>query len=902
MTDQEQRLFNFWLEHTPDLVYYKDLSGHYIRVSRSLAEFFGVAEPKEVIGKTDADFCSEVYTKQAREDELEIIRTGQSMTKEEKEIRSDKSEIWLLSTKIPLSDDEGNIIGIIGISRDITARKNAELTVSRERDLLRILIDQLPDRIYAKDTQGKKTVSNQADWQACGGKSANDVLGKTDYDNYPRELADRYWQDDKAVMDSGVAIINREEPGMDVDGNPVWITSTKVPLKNSLGEATGLVGIGRDITDNKLLEDELLRQKEFLSAVNINNPAAILLLDIQQKVTSCNPAFERLYGYSQKEIIGKDLVDLFKMEEIRAEVKESFEEADLHPIHLTRERRKKNGKFVLVEISMAAVTVRGKVRGYVCIYHDITELDQARKEAEEANRLKSEFLANMSHEIRTPMNGVIGMLELALDTDLSTDQRDYLSTSLQSAEALLTLLNDILDFSKIEAKRLELERIPFNLRTTVEDVAYTLAGRADSKGLELICQIDPELHTDLMGDPARLRQILVNLIGNAIKFTSKGEIVIRTEPYQDSETSLTVRFSISDTGIGIPKDRQGAIFDRFTQADGSTTRQFGGTGLGLTICKQLVEMMGGTIGVESQPGSGSTFWFTILYDKCPPSVSPQTEPFVRRADIQNVHILGVDDNATNRTILFKMLSGFGCRAEMANNGQSALNMLREAHRQNDPFQIVLLDMQMPGMDGEQTAKLIKSDPDVKEVKIIVLTSMGQRGDGARMQEIGCSGYLLKPVKMKMLLDSLSQVMAQQSVPNGELVTRHTISEKERKDQRLLLAEDNPINQKLAMILLQKAGYSVDLVENGLQAVEQVKKKPYGLVLMDVQMPEMDGYDATRAIRKWEKAGQHIPIIAMTAGAMKGDRELCLEAGMDDYVSKPLKPELLFETVARFLEP
>jgi two-component system, sensor histidine kinase and response regulator len=628
---------------------------------------------------------------------------------------------------------------------------------------------------------------------------------------------------------------------------------------------------------------------------------AIVVMDNREKITSCNPVFEELFGYTEPEIIGKDLADVFMMEGLAEELKISYEEAKKHPIHLTKNRRKKDGNFITAEISMSAITVNDEIAGFVCIYHDISELLKAQMEAEEANRLKSEFLANMSHEIRTPMNGVMGMLELALGTKLTIEQRDYLSTSLQSAEALLALINDILDFSKIEAKHLDLESIPFNLRTTIEDIAYTMAAKAQSKGLELICQIDPELSIDFYGDPARIRQILVNLTGNAIKFTEKGEIEIHAEMIKETKTTTVIRFSVRDTGIGIPKDRQVAVFNRFTQADGSTTRHYGGTGLGLTISKQLVELMGGKIGINSEPNQGSTFWFTLSLRKHILLPIEQTSEQVHPETIQGIHILGVDDNTTNRTILAKMLIGFGCRVQMAENGKMALQMLHEAQKQNDPFTIVLLDMQMPEMDGEEVARIIKSDKLINDTKLIILTSIGLRGDGNRLNEIGCSGYLLKPIKMQMLLESLLNVLEIHLEEKPEMVTRHTIIEKNHTEQRILLVEDNAINQKLAVILLQKAGYSVDVAENGLQAVEKAKQNNYCLILMDVQMPEMDGYETTRSIRKLQKENGAVPIIAMTAGAMKGDRELCLEAGMNDYISKPLNPDLFFTLIKKWTE-
>ncbi len=803
----------------------------------------------------------------------------------------------------PIKDNSGQVVGASSIGRDITGRKKAEERLAQERSLLRTLIDQLPDRIFVKDTQGRKTISNLSDWRASGGKTMDDVIGMTDFDTYPPELAAEYWSRDKAVLDTGMPIINHEERGLDAEGNTVWVLSTKVPLRAGDGKVVGLVGIGHDITHRKQAQTDLLREKNFLEALNKYSPAAIVVLDDQENIVSCNPAFERLFGYISSEIIGKNLDPLITSREELDEANSYTKQAKNGIIHGITRRRRKDGSTVDVELFGVPVFVGEEKVGTLAIYHDISELVHARLEAEQANRTKSEFLANMSHEIRTPMNGVIGMLELALDTPLNPEQEDYLQTSLQSAETLLVLLNDILDFSKIEAGRLELESINFNLRNTVEDVAYTLAKRAQDKGLELACLIHPDLAYDLRGDPGRIRQILVNLIGNAIKFTHQGEIVVRAEPDRQTETRITIRFSVQDTGIGIPVERQDAVFTRFTQADGSTTRKYGGTGLGLTICKQLVEAMNGKIGMESTPGVGSTFWFEIEfeYEKqlVEKRITAQLDP--GPVVMTSARVLGVDDNQTNRLVITRMLEGFGCRIDTVASGGKALELLQNAQRSGDPYHVILLDMQMPGMDGEQTARAIKSDPLIKDIKIIILTSMGQRGDAIRLEALGCSGYLLKPVKQQMLYDAVIAVLGRNELEKPGIITRHRLSEQRKQGLRLLLAEDNAINQKLAVVLLQKAGYSVDAVENGLQAVQKAKTEQYNAVLMDIQMPELDGFEATYQIRLWEETrNRHIPIIAMTAHAMTGDREKCLQAGMDDYISKPLEPKVLFNVLDRWI--
>jgi nitrogen fixation negative regulator NifL len=686
------------------------------------------------------------------------------------------------------------------------------------------------------------------------------------------------------------------------NGELYWESATISPIINESGEITHFLAVKEDITERKQRDREILYQKQYFESLVQNSPVAVVVLDNSHRILSINPAFEELYGYSIDEVAGGDLDALINTEESILAARGYTQTVMDRPVHAIGQRRRKDGSLVDVEIFGVPVLVGGERIGILALYHDISVLVRAQKEAEQANKAKSEFLANMSHEIRTPMNGVIGMLELALDTTLTSEQRDYLQTSLQSAEALLALLNDILDFSKIEAGRLEIEQINFNLRNTVEDVAYTLAKRAQDKGLEMACLIHPDLKPDLRGDPGRLRQILVNLVGNAIKFTHRGEIVIQADPIQETEDHVLVHFMVQDTGVGIPYERQAAVFDRFTQADGSTTRQYGGTGLGLTISRQLVEAMGGVIGLESKPGAGSTFWFDLKFEKQPPEKRGTAPLTLGPVNLKEARVLIVDDNQTNRMVLMKNVEALGSRVDAVSSGAKCLEVLRHAHRDGDPYHVVLLDMQMPGMDGEQTARAIKSDPAAKEVKIIILTSMGQRGDAVRLEALGCSSYLLKPVKQQMLFDAIVAVLGRPDESSVGLITRHTLAEQRKFGLRILLAEDNPINQKLALVLLQKTGYSVDAVETGSQALESVKAKQYNAVLMDVQMPEMDGFEATSLIRTWEKqVGQHVPIIAMTAHAMQGDRERCLAAGMDDYVTKPLEPRVLFSVLDRWTQ-
>ena len=652
------------------------------------------------------------------------------------------------------------------------------------------------------------------------------------------------------------------------------------------------------------LEQRVAERTAYLNTLIETSPLGIVAVDTLGRINMCNSAFEKLFQYGRTEVAGVDLNSLVTPPERSEESAEFTRRREAgETVQATTQRRRRDGTLLDIEVYGVPMRVGGEDVGTLVIYHDISDrkkaeeaLRKAKDLAEEANQAKSEFLANMSHEIRTPMNGILGMTQLALETPLSGEQREYLGMVKSSADSLLTLLNDILDFSKIEAGKLDLDLSPFALRESLGEALKALGHLAHRKGLELAWRVDADVPEWLVGDMARLRQIGVNLVANAIKFTERGEVVVSVSTKNRTPEGLGLHFSVRDTGIGIPAEKQKLIFAAFTQADTSTTRRYGGTGLGLAISQRLVKMMGGVISVESEPGKGSVFHVTVPLGF--PGAAFVPPAAIEPGELRGLRALVVDDNETNRLILTEMLSQWGMAPEQTASADEAMRMLKRESLGSNPFRVAVIDAHMPERDGFTLAEHVKNTPAISSLVMFMLSSSMQAGDMERSRQAGIADFLTKPVQPSELLNAILNAVAN---PQGVLPRVQPAAQPAQTpcSMRILLAEDNEVNRRLAMRLLEKRGCTVVVAVNGVEALAAVEREKIDLVLMDVQMPEMDGLEAIRAIREKEKvSGEHLPIISVTAHVMKGDREKCIEAGADDYVPKPLQPGELFAAIER----
>lgn len=812
-----------------------------------------------------------------------------------------------LQTEVKVIVDEtGRVIRLSGTAQDITERKGAERALQESEARYRLLVETLPVIVYHVEADPPYSPIYV---------SANIVsLGYSidEWHNTPHLWVSLLHPDDRerVLQETKVATAAGAETEYEYrvvakDGSVVWLHDRGRFVSDANGKRVWQ-GVMLDITERKQVDVKLRESEEKHRTILERIEDGYFEVDLKGNFTFFNDALCTIFGYSAKELMGMNYRQYTELEAV-PKVYKTFND-----IYQTGESSRgygyrvfqKDGTPRFVESSATLMrNASGRPVGFLGILRDITErkqaeleLQRAKEAAEAASRAKSEFLANMSHEIRTPMNGIIGMTKLTLDTDLSAEQREYLGMVKTSANSLLTVIDDILDFSKIEAGKLDFDATDFSLRDCLGNAVKSLAVRAHEKNLELSFDISSDVPDALIGDAGRLRQIIVNLAGNAIKFTQAGEVIVHIETKAISGNEIYLHVAVTDTGIGIPKKKQKLIFGAFTQADGSTTRKYGGTGLGLAISSQLVEMMGGKLLVESVPEEGSTFHFTARLGLQRVSTEQQAQP--ASIDVRGLRVLVVDDNGTNRRILEQMLVNWQMKASVVDGGQAALAAMTLNQEAGCPFRLVLLDAHMPEMDGFAVAEKIRQNPEFVGAVIMMITSNDQGGDAERCRKLGVASYVTKPVTPSIVLDAIKTTLGATVTTQEPSAPAMDIAMNEGSNGlHILLAEDNVINQKLAVHLLKKRGHTVVIAANGRAAIAAFEKEKFDLLLMDIQMPEMNGFEATAVIREKEKTvSSHIPIIALTAHAMKGDRERCLAAGMDGYISKPIQADELSRVI------
>ena len=918
--EESQRRVADIINFLPDAVMVIDHEGTVITWNHALEEMTGV-KAVDMLGKGNYEYALPFYggrrpilvdlvllPRQAFEQKYtHIQRMGEILFGESYTPQLKSGAHHLSAMASPLRDSQGNVVGAIETIRDNTERRKMEMALAQSQRQLADIINFLPDAVLVIDHEGKVIAWNRAIEEMTGVKAA-DMLGKGNYDYalpfYGERrpmLADLVLLPDD-VLEQQYTHIQRSSEILVAEGYTPYLKGGTAPhmyatasaLRDSQGNVVGAIEVLRDNTERKRNQEALTKlyrevesEKQYLESLIQNSPVAIIVMNLNNVITTWNPAAETLFGYTQAEAIAGNVDELVATAAMRAEtINHSKETGAGHLVHVVTQRSRKDGTIVDVELLSVPVIVGGERVGLVTMYHDITELQRARRAAEAATLAKSEFLANMSHEIRTPMNGVIGMTSLLLDTLLGDEQREYVETIRKSGDALLAIINDILDFSKIEAGKLELEMQPFDLRECVETAADLVAYRAAEQGVELLTNIELDVPHAVVGDVTRLRQILANLLGNAAKFTESGEIEVAVkkeagETGEDAE--CTLHFSVRDTGVGIPPERANRLFQVFSQIDASTTRKFGGTGLGLAICKRLAELMGGDIWAESPGlGKGTTFHFILPFRVAKPIRT--RKQYTPNIALREKILLVVDDNATNRLIVNRMTRAWAMHTVDCVSGQEALQKIDAGLK----VHAAVLDVQMPEMDGITLSGELRRRRSERALPFVIISSLGQKLP--LPPGVNAAAYLHKPVKPSQLYDALVSAFdaqSEQEVAPATVGVGFDAQMGERHPLRILIAEDHPVNQKVMKLMLERLGYRADVVSNGLEVIHSFKRQDYDAVLMDIQMPEMNGLEATQRLRADLSPERQPRIIALTANALGGEREEYLAAGMDDYLSKPV---------------
>ncbi len=895
--EEELRLTQFAVDHASDAVFWMDRQGRIVYANEAACRSVGRTRD-EVLALSIPDI-DPLVAETGWEKAWQLVKERRSMTFETQHRRKDGTVFPVEASAKYL--EFGGKEYTFSFVRDISERKPSQ----EVKALLASIVESSEDAIIGKALDGTILSWNKGA-ENLYGYSAGEVMGRPISILAPADRSDEI-PDILERIRRGEKISHFETVRLRKDGSTVQVAVTVSPIMNARGEVTGAATIARDITERKRVEERLRR----LSRAVEQSPAAVVITDVHGAIEYVNPKFTQITGYTAAEVKGQN-PRILKSGMQSPIVYEGLWTTILSGGEWRGEfaNRKKSGEIYWESASIVPIRdSAGAITHFLAVKEDITErkraeeeLRRAKEAAEAANRAKSQFLANMSHEIRTPMNGVIGMAGLLLDTDLSLEQRRYAEIVRSSGEALLAVINDILDFSKIEARRLNLECADFDLRSVLEYTASLMGIKTSEKKLELLFEVVPGTPCLLRGDAGRLRQVLVNLLGNAVKFTSQGEVAVTVRADSEDEQKATLLFTVRDTGIGFRQEQASVLFEPFVQADGSKTRRYGGTGLGLAISKQLVEMMGGQIGVRSQEGKGATFWFTAAFEKQPAASAPSTSI---QPDLRAARVLVVDDNATNRHLLCALLRSWGCRPEESADAGSALSALHQAARTSEPFQIGVLDLDLPDMDGVDLGRRIATDPELEPTALYLMTGSGRLVAGARLHALGFTGQIAKPIWERKLLETLlatsSQGRASEASRSGISQTASRRAGAEPKF-RILVAEDNPTNQVVAGMMLRKLGFSADLVGNGLEALQALQQRAYDLLLLDCEMPEMDGYETAQRIRDPRSGARNplIPIVALTADAIAGDREKCFQAGMNDYLAKPVEPRHLAEVLGNWL--
>ena len=871
-----------------------------------------------------------------------VTDLGQAVHQSERILcTADGREIPIVKTVVPASMNGRRCL--IESFVDISEQKRIQRAIEDSEQRTRELADSLPQIVFETDVVGKITFSNRRGLEVLQYTQEDLARGLNALDIFIPEDQERIQKNIIRIL-KGQILPDVEYTARRKDGRTFPVIINAAPILRG-GRAAGIRGIVVDISDIKRTETALRESEAMYRAIFEGTGTAMVIIEDDTTISLVNTEFEKFTGLSREQIEGRrSWIEFTPPDELsRLMTYHDMRREDPDAVPRRYELKMRDGQGRIRHVFLSVALIPGTTHSIASLL-DITERKQAEEglkkakeeaerinreleainrqleesieragimahAAESANRAKSEFLANMSHEIRTPMNGIIGFSTLLQETELDGEQREYAEAVKLSAENLLALINDILDFSKIEAGKLTIEPIPFDLRTTLEKLADLLVVRADEKGLSLIVRYLCGAERRVIGDPGRIRQVVTNLVSNSIKFTEKGHVIISVSCETKPDGLPSFHFSVEDTGIGIPDGKLEYIFEKFTQADASTTRRYGGTGLGLAISKQLVECMGGTIGVTSREGKGSTFWFTL-----PMTIDQEAAvTVVEEADLSGVRLLIVDDREINRRTLEEQVAGWGMRYASCSSSDEAIQMLLRGHEAADPFQIAIVAYHDEHSESEELGRKIKGDERLRKTVLIMIASIGKRGDAKRMQDVGFAAYLVKPVHQSILMDALATAWS--ATLKGQplqLITRHSLAEARAEKKpiepeaatamrvRVLVAEDNPVNQKLAIRMLEKCNLAADVAANGREVIEMLEKTAYDLIFMDCQMPEMDGYEATAAIRQAEReSGKHLAIVAMTANAMQGDREKCLSAGMDDYITKPIRREAIQEMLQKW---